>query len=225
LSVTQLLDKGYNVLLFEDKKCVIKDANNIEMINVQMKGKSFALDLMNEEQQVAVHKEDDNTMIRHKRLGHFHHHALLFMKKNNMVNDLPELDNMPPQCAACQYVKHNKLPFPQNKAWRASQKLQLVHTNVGGPMKTPSLNENAGIGHQFTTPYTPQHNGVVERKNITIMEMKRCLLHDKGLPNKSWVEAVNTSVFLLNKLQTKALQKKTPFQVWHGYKPKLDMNS
>jgi len=67
LSVTQLLEKGYKVL-FEDKKCVIKDANNIEMINVQMKCKSFALDLMNEEQQAVVHKEDDNTMIRHKRL-------------------------------------------------------------------------------------------------------------------------------------------------------------
>jgi len=143
---------------------VIKDANNIEMINVQMKGKSFALDLMNDEQQAVVHKEDDNTMIRHKRLGHFHHPALLFMKKNNMVNDLPELDDMPPQCAACQSGKQNKLPFPQNKAWRDSQKLQLVNTDVGGPMKTP-LNGNAGIEHQFTTPYTPQHNGVVERKN------------------------------------------------------------
>jgi len=52
-------------------------------------------------------------------------------------------------------------------------------------MKTPSLNGNAGIKHQFTTPYTPQHNGVVERKNRIVMEMTRCLLHDKGLPNKS----------------------------------------
>ena len=72
--------------MFEDKNCVIKDANNIEMVKVQMKGKSFALDLMNEEQQAAVHKEDDNTMLWHKRLGHIHHIALLFMKKNNIVN-------------------------------------------------------------------------------------------------------------------------------------------
>jgi predicted aspartyl protease len=56
LSVTQLLENGYKVL-FEDKKCVIKDANNIEMVNVQMKGKSFALDLINEEQHAAVNKE------------------------------------------------------------------------------------------------------------------------------------------------------------------------
>ena len=139
LSVTQLLEKGYKVL-FEDKNCVIKDANNIEMIKVQMKGKSFVLDLMNEEQQAAVHKEDDNTMLWHKRLGHFHHAALLFMKKNNIVKDMPELDDLPPKCVACQYGKQTRLPFQQNKTWRASQKLQLVHTDVGGPMKTPSLN-------------------------------------------------------------------------------------
>jgi hypothetical protein len=154
------------------------------------------LDLINEEQQVDLHNEDDNTMLWHKRLGHFHHPALLFMKKNNMVSDLPELDDMPPQCAACQYGKQNRLPFPQNKAWRASQKLQLVYIDVGGPMKTPSLNGNAGIEHQFTTPYTPQQNGVVQRKNRAIMEMTRCLLHDKGLPKKFWAEAINTAVFL-----------------------------
>jgi transposase InsO family protein len=42
--------------------------------------------------------------------------------------------------------------------------------------------EKEGIEHQLTAPYTPQPNGVVERKNITLIEMTRCLLHDKGLP-------------------------------------------
>ncbi|MCI11517.1 copia-type polyprotein [Trifolium medium] len=73
----------------------------------------------------------------------------------------------------------------------------------------------------ITAPYTPQQNGVVERKNRTIMEMTRCLLHDKGLPKKFWAEAANTAVFLLNRLPTKALQKKTSFEVWYDNKPKL----
>jgi hypothetical protein len=88
-------------------------------------------------------------------------------------------------------------------------------------MKTPSLNGNAGIEHQLTAPYTPQQNGVVERKNRTIMEMARCMLHDKGLPKEFWAEAANTAVFLLNRLPKKAVQKKTPFEAWHGSKPKL----
>ncbi|XP_028119242.1 uncharacterized protein LOC114316765 [Camellia sinensis] len=49
--------------------------------------------------------------------------------------------------------------------------------------------ENEGIEHQLTALYTPQQNVVVERKNRTLTEMTRCLLHDKGLPK---IEAANT---------------------------------
>ncbi|CAL5347060.1 unnamed protein product [Camellia sinensis] len=248
LSVTQLLEKGYKVL-FKDKNCVIKDTKGIEVFKVQMKGKSFALDLMKEEQ-AAVHKDDSNTVLWHKRLGHFHHAALLFMKKNNLVKGLPELEEEPPKCAACQYGKQTRLPFPQNKAWRATQRLQLIHTDVadifwkfkawvetqnGCKMqvirsdngteytfgKFNKFCEDTGIEHQLTAPYTPQQNGVVERKNRSIIEMTRFLLHDKGQPKKFWAEAVNTVIFLLNRLPTKALQKKTPFEAWSGYKPEL----
>ena len=41
--------------------------------------------------------------------------------------------------------------------------------------------EEAGIEHQLTAPYIPQQNGVSERKNRTIFEMERCLMHEKGL--------------------------------------------
>ena len=48
------------------------------------------------------------------------------------------------------------------------------------------------------------------------MEMRRCLLHDKGLPKKFWAEATNTAIFLQNRLPMKALQKKMPFEAWYG---------
>ena len=61
------------------------------------------------------------------------------------------------------------------------------------------------IKHQLTTPYTPQQNGVSERKNMSIMEMARCMLHEKELPKKLWAEVANTSVYLLNRMPTRAL--------------------
>jgi transposase InsO family protein len=69
-----------------------------------------------------------------------------------------------------------------------------------------------GIVHQYTTPYTPQQNGVCVRKNKTIMEMARCLLLEKKMLNILWAEAVNTSVYLLNRLPTRALEDKTPYE-------------
>ncbi|PKI36751.1 hypothetical protein CRG98_042853 [Punica granatum] len=79
----------------------------------------------------------------------------------------------------------------------------------------------AGIEHQFTAPYSHQQNGVSERKNRSIMEMARCLMHKKELPNKFWVEATNIVAFLLNKLPTGAVDGKTPYEAWYGTKPNL----
>ena len=53
------------------------------------------------------------------------------------------------------------------------------------------------------------------------MEMIKCLLHEKNLPNELWEKEANTSVFLLNKLPTRTLEKKTPFEAWSGIKPTL----
>jgi len=81
--------------------------------------------------------------------------------------------------------------------------------------------EATDIERQLKTPYNPQQNGVSERKNRTIMEMVRCMLHEKGLPKEYWAEVANTAVFLLNRLPTKAVDGKTPFEAWYGYKPFL----
>lgn len=42
---------------------------------------------------------------------------------------------------------------------------------------------------------------------------------EKNVPKEFWAEAVNTAVYLLNRLFTKALNKKTPFEAWYGVKP------
>jgi len=53
------------------------------------------------------------------------------------------------------------------------------------------------------------------------MEMTRCIMHEKELPNKLWVEVANTTVYLLNRMLTNALQKRTSFEAWCRYKPDL----
>ncbi|KAG8502831.1 hypothetical protein CXB51_000478 [Gossypium anomalum] len=51
--------------------------------------------------------------------------------------------------------------------------------------------------------------------------MARCLLFQSKLQSKFWAEAVNTSVYLLNKLPTRAVKDKTPFEAWYGFKPSV----
>ena len=51
--------------------------------------------------------------------------------------------------------------------------------------------------------------------------MARCMLHEKELPKIFWAEAANTTVFMQNRLPTKALKDKTPFEACYGFKPSL----
>jgi len=74
----------------------------------------------------------------------------------------------------------------------------------------------------LTVPYTPQQNGVSERKNRTLMEMARCLLYEKKLPLNFWAEAVNTASYLINRMASRVLADKTPYELWYGFKPSID---
>jgi len=71
---------------------------------------------------------------------------------------------------------------------------------------------------QTTTMYTPQQNGVAERKNQTIMNMTRSFLKEKCLSNTFLVEAVACSTYLLNISPTTSLNMKVPQEAWSGTK-------
>ena len=68
-------------------------------------------------------------------------------------------------------------------------------------------------------PYTPQQNGVAERKSMSLMEMARCMVKSQFLPHAFWLEAVMCATYVLNRCPTKALQSITPYEAWHGRKP------
>jgi transposase InsO family protein len=53
--------------------------------------------------------------------------------------------------------------------------------------------EEEGIKHEFSSPYTPQQNGVVERKNITLLDMVRTMLDEYKTPDRFWAKAINTA--------------------------------
>jgi len=105
-------------------------------------------------------------------------------------------------------------------------KIQFLRSDNGKEYTSTQFNlfcEEAGIVHQLTTLYTLEKNGVSERRNRSVMDMARCMLHEKELPKEFWAEAANTAVFLQNRLPSKALKDKTPFEAWHGYKPSLTL--
>ncbi|MEN9639538.1 MAG: hypothetical protein RLZZ262_1406, partial [Bacteroidota bacterium] len=78
----------------------------------------------------------------------------------------------------------------------------------------------SGIQHRITVPYSPESNGVAERLNRSIMEAAEAMRMKASLPEMFWADAVNTSVYLLNRRYHRTIGM-TPFQAWHGKKPSL----
>jgi transposase InsO family protein len=74
------------------------------------------------------------------------------------------------------------------------------------------------IKMELTTPYNPQQNGVAERKNKTIMEAIKIMIHDKDLPVHLWVEATRTTIYVQNILSHSALGFKTLEEMFIGKK-------
>ena len=81
--------------------------------------------------------------------------------------------------------------------------------------------EKHGVRRHLTAPYSPQQNGVAERKNRTILDMVRSMLKSKNLLKEFWAEAVDCAVYLLNRCPTRSLENKTPQEAWSGLKPNI----
>src|ERR1044071_5153459 len=78
-----------------------------------------------------------------------------------------------------------------------------------------------GIEHNFSAPYTPQQNGVVERKNRTLEDMARTMLLSSNLSQGYWVEAVNTACYILKRAMLRPILEKTPYELFKGKTPSI----
>lgn len=105
------------------------------------------------------------------------------------------------------------------------QFIKCLRTDRGGEFNSEKFNEfckENGIKRQLTTAYTPQQNGVAERKNRTVMNLVRSMLSDKKVPKTFWPEAVNWTMYVLNRCPTFAVRDMTPEEAWSGDKPSVE---
>src|SRR6266498_3557613 len=77
------------------------------------------------------------------------------------------------------------------------------------------------IKHELSSTYTPEQNGVVERKNKTLITLARSMLDEYGTPERFWAEAINTACYASNRLYLHRLLKKTAYELLVGRKPNV----
>ena len=112
-------------------------------------------------------------------------------------------------------------------ACKAHQRVKALRTDGGGEYtgeSTQRFLRERGIKYEMTTADTPQHNGVAERMNRTLVETTRTLLADADLPNTYWYDAVEYAAYLHNIVPTRSLDDDlTPEEAWSGNKPNVSL--
>ncbi|GJX96524.1 retrovirus-related pol polyprotein from transposon TNT 1-94 [Tanacetum coccineum] len=101
------------------------------------------------------------------------------------------------------------------------KKIKILRSDRGGEYESNDFAEfcsTFGIVHQTTAPYTPQQNGVAERKNRTLKNMINSMLITSGAPHSLWGEACLAANTILNKIPYKKSDK-SPYQLWKGKQP------
>ncbi|GJR52711.1 putative ribonuclease H-like domain-containing protein [Tanacetum coccineum] len=103
-------------------------------------------------------------------------------------------------------------------------KVKMIRCDNGTEFKNREMNqfcEMNGILRQFSVARTPQQNGVVERRNRTLIEATRTMLADFKLPTTFWAEAVNAACYVQNKVLIVKTHNKNPYELFHGRTPTL----
>ena len=91
-------------------------------------------------------------------------------------------------------------------------KLKCLRTDNGGEYISNRISEN-GIMRELRAPYNPASNGVVERYNKTPCERFQCMLSTANLPNAFWVEALPTTMHIINRSSHNPLRGGIPEEI------------
>ncbi|GJU09845.1 retrovirus-related pol polyprotein from transposon TNT 1-94 [Tanacetum coccineum] len=152
------------------------------------------------EQTATVKASSSQAWLWHCRLSHLHFDTINLLSKYDIVTDLPKLKFIKDHlCSSCELGKAKRTEF-LNKT---------LHAYFA----------QEGIEHQTSTARTPEQNGVVERRNHTLVEAARTMLSAAKVPLYFWAKAIATACFTQNRSLVIPRHEKTPYHIINGRKP------
>ena len=101
-------------------------------------------------------------------------------------------------------------------------KLKKIRSDNGKEFDNTNIEaycDEVGIKHEVSATYTPQQNGVLERKNWTLITLATTMLDEYNTPKALWVEAINTACYASNRLFLQKFFGKTAYELFNGKKP------
>ncbi|CAL2255491.1 unnamed protein product [Prunus armeniaca] len=235
LSVGQMVEYGY-CMVFGNSMVEIFDDSSMEnlVVKVSMTGnRCFPLSLKHANSTAMKATVEESTWCWHRRFGHLNMQSLKLLQQQELTDFAKTV----------QVENHTGRPLVKRKlgelvylwnwfiqmCWamvevQSGYKIKKLRSGRGGEytsIEFLQFCEEIGLERQLTVAYSPQKNGVAERKNRTTVEMSKTMMKEKKLPYKFWGETVNITVYIHNRCPTKALDTITHFQAFSGRKPRI----
>jgi len=146
MSVSKIVDKDYNVIFNKDHAIIQDSKGDVKMI-AERHGDLFYVRESCQEANAVTDTKPSKVELWHGRFGHINFRDLHNMKRKASVEGMDfSIVNIPPDCKICIAAKLPRLPFPK-VASRSSRKLEIIHTDLCGPMRTTS---NGGAKYFMT---------------------------------------------------------------------------
>ncbi|GJX82329.1 retrotransposon protein, putative, ty1-copia subclass, partial [Tanacetum coccineum] len=229
ISVSRLYDDGFTNR-FELNNAISVSKNNVVYFSAIPRDDVYEIEMScsntNDSSMYTVSNKRaklnlDSSLLWHCRLGHISKKRIEKLQHDRLLNstDTESLG----KCVSSMFGKMARKPY-SHQVEKAKDLLGLIHTDVCDPFRIMSrqganyfvtftddfsrqkfldhLKEHRIITHR-TPPYTPQHNGVSERRNQTLLDMVRSMMSQTTIPKSFWDYALESAARILNMVPTK----------------------
>nr|GEY94374.1 retrovirus-related Pol polyprotein from transposon TNT 1-94 [Tanacetum cinerariifolium] len=245
--VGQFCDSNLEVA-FRQHTCFIRNLDGVDLLTGSRENNIYTLSLQDMMASFLIcllsKASKTKSWLWHRRLSHLNFGAINHLARQGLVRGLPKLKfEKDHPCSACAMSKSMKKTHKPKSEDTNQEKLYLLHMDLCGPMRVESIN-----GKKYITVIVDDYsrftwvkflrskdeapdfiikflrmiqNGVVERRNRTLIEAARTMLIYAKAPLFLWVEAVVTACFTQNRSIILLQHRKTPYELLHNKLPDL----
>ncbi|GJX69640.1 retrovirus-related pol polyprotein from transposon TNT 1-94 [Tanacetum coccineum] len=232
-SVGQFCDADLEVA-FRKSTCFVRDLQGNDLLTDNRRTDLYTISLQETTSSIPIclmaKASPSQAWLWHRRLSHLNFDYINLLSKKDVVIGLPKLKYVKDQlCSSCEASKAKRSSFksktvPSSKGRNLQAPVISVRTDRGTEFLNKTLNaffKEEGIEHQTSTPRTPEQNGIVERRNRTLVEAARTMLSASKLPLFFWAEAIATACYTQNRSIIIPTHEKMAYHIINDRKPSI----
>nr|GEY13552.1 retrotransposon protein, putative, unclassified [Tanacetum cinerariifolium] len=228
LLVGQFCDVDLEVA-FRRNTCFIRDLDGVDLLKGNRSINLYTINLYDMASASPIclmaRVTPTKSWLWHQRLSYLNFDTINDLSKNDLVSGLSKLKYAKEHlCPSCEQGKSKRASHPPKPVPNSKQRLHLLHMDLCGPMRVTSINEyfdSVGITHETSAAKTPQQNGVVERRNHTLVKDARTMLIFSHASLFLWVKAIATACYTQNHSIIHRRFNKTLYELIQGSKPDI----